>query len=255
LPFRREHEIAAIRRSVRASALGEVRMRKLSLVLGVLVAASSIMTGTEAPADGRGVTTLNFAVTRNGEQIGSTSVKLQRNGDQTIAETATNVQVKIAFVTVYRYEQQLTERWVGGKLAGLSAVTNDNGTVHRVSATRSGDKLSINADGKVSQVDPAMVPASLWNASLVRMTAALNTKDGSVMPVSVVDRGKEQLVLQGRALTAHRYSIRTTIPQEVWYDENQGLLKVELRGSDGSTIHTTRSANRTQASAKPLNAS
>ena len=86
-----------------------------------------------------------------------------------------------------------------------------------------------------------MMPANLWNVSLVRMTAALDPKDGSVMPVSVVDRGNEQIVMQGRALTAHRYSIRTTIPQEVWYDEDQRLLKVELRGSDGSTINTTRS--------------
>ena len=216
-------------------------MRNLSLFLGVLVASFSMVAGIGARADDR-ATTLNFAVTRNGEQIGSTTVRLQRNGDQIIAETATTVQVKIAFVTVYRYEQRLTERWVGGRLAALSAVTDDNGSIHRVSATRTGERLSVNADGKISQVDPAMIPATLWNAALVRMTAALNTKDGSVMPVSVVDRGKERLVVQGRALTAHRYSIRTTIPQEVWYDEQQRLLKVELRGSDGSTINTTRSA-------------
>ena len=104
-------------------------------------------------------------------------------------------------------------------------MTDDNGSIHRVSATRSGDKLAVNADGKISQVDPAMMPANLWNVSLVRMTAALDPKDGSVMPVSVVDHGKEQLVVQGRALTAHRYSIKTTIPQEVWYDENQRLLE------------------------------
>jgi Family of unknown function (DUF6134) len=216
-------------------------MRKLPFALGIMVAASSIMTGTAARADAN-VTTLNFAVTRNGEQIGSTTVRLQQRGDQTVAETATNIQVKIAFITVYRYEQRLTERWSGGKLAALSAVTDDNGSVHRVNATRSGDKLSVNADGKISQVDPAMMPANLWNVSLVRMRAALDPKDGSIMPVSVVDRGHEQLVMQGRALTAHRYSIKTTIPQEVWYDENQRLLKVELRGSDGSTINTTRSA-------------
>lgn len=216
-------------------------MRKLPVTLGIMVAASSIMTGNAAQAD-KNVTTLNFAVTRNGDQIGSTSVRLQRNGDQIVAETATDIQVKIAFITVYRYEQRLTERWAGGKLTAMSAVTDDNGSLHKVSATRVGEKLSVNADGKISQVDPAMMPANLWNASLVRMRAALDPKDGSVMPVSVVDRGTEQLVVQGRALTAHRYSIRTTIPQEVWYDENQRLLKVELRGSDGSTIDTTRSA-------------
>src|SRR5215212_6044901 len=124
-----DHEIAAIRRSVHTSALGKVRMRTLPFVLGIAVAVcSSTVTGTAARADGE-VTTLNFAVTRNGEQIGSTTLKLQRNGDQTIAETATNVQVKIAFLTAYRYEQRLTERWVGGRLDALNAVTDDNGRI------------------------------------------------------------------------------------------------------------------------------
>jgi len=200
-----------------------------------------VLSATIAHAEGN-ANTLHFAVTRNGQTIGSTTVTLHRSGDQTIAETATAIQVRVAFMTVYRYEQRLTERWVGGTLAALNAVTDDNGSIHRVSATRAGNRLAVEADGKISQVDPATMPANLWNPSLVRTRAALDPKDGSVMPVSVVDRGEEQVVVQGRALTAHRYSIRTTIPQEVWYDEHQRLLKVELRGSDGSTIETTRSA-------------
>ena len=65
---------------------------------------------------------------------------------------------------------------------------------------------------------------------------ALSTQDGSVTPVSVTDHGEEQLVLQGRPLTAHHYSIKTNIPQEVWYDRHRRLVQVELHGSDGSTI-------------------
>lgn len=216
-------------------------MRKLGFILGGFATFGLIVSGTIAQADGN-ASRLNFAVTRNGEPIGSTTVTLHRSGDQTIAETATRIQVNIAFIPVYRYEQRLTERWVDGKLTALNAVTDDNGSIHRVSATHTGDRLSIEADGKVSQVDPALIPANLWNVALVRMREALDPKDGRVMPVSVVDRGEERLVIHGRALTAHRYSIQTTIPQEVWYDERQRLLKVELRGSDGSTIQTTRSA-------------
>src|SRR3954453_2162693 len=161
-------------------------MRRFLFLLGLFVTSCLHLAGIGAQAE-EAVTTLNFAVTRNGEQIGSTGVKLRQRGDQTTAETATNVQVKIAFITVYRYEQHLAERWIGGKLTALSAVTDDNGSIHRVSATRAGDILSVTADGKVTQVDPAMVPANLWNAALVRMRAALDPKDGSVMPVSVVD--------------------------------------------------------------------
>jgi hypothetical protein len=208
-------------------------MRKLLLCLPVLALGPAA--ASAARADGN-VTTMSFAVTRDGEPIGSSTVRLHRDGDRTVAETATNVRVRIAYVTVYRFEERQTERWVGGRLAALHAVTDDNGRVHEVSATRRGDTLSVIADGKTRDIDPAVIPASLWNPSLLRSTAALDTRDGSVIPVSVVDRGKERIVLHGRPTTAHRYSIRTSFPQEVWYDEQQRLLKVELRGSDGSTI-------------------
>ncbi len=81
-----------------------------------------------------------------------------------------------------------------------------------------------------------MIPVSLWNASLLRSTIAINPQDGQLTPVSVVDHGEEALVLQGRATTGHHYSIRTSFPQDVWYDQQHQLLKVELRGSDGSRI-------------------
>lgn len=210
-------------------------MRKFWVVLGILIAAPPFDGSAASSAEGS-ITTLNFAVTRNGEEIGNTTVRLQRKGGQTVAETATRVQVRFGHITVYRYEQRQTEHWVDGRLAALDAVTDDNGSVHKVRAYKNGDKLSVDANGRISEVDPAVIPANLWNASLTRTTIALNTKDGSVIPVSVIDRGKEQLMLQGRPTTAHRYSIKTTIPQEVWYDEQQRLLKVELRGTDGSRI-------------------
>src|SRR5580765_746315 len=90
-------------------------------------------------------TTLNFAVTRNGDRIGTTTVRLQRDGGHLVADIATQVEVKIASITIYRFEQRETERWADGKLVGLQAVTDDNGTVQRVSAARNGEKLSVNA--------------------------------------------------------------------------------------------------------------
>jgi len=210
-------------------------MRKLSpgwrnlVFLAPLVFAATAQAGVED-------TTLNFAVTRNGDRIGTTTVRLQRDGGNLVADIATQVQVRIASITVYRFEQRETERWADGKLLALQSMTDDNGTVHRVSAARSGDRLSVNANGKVTDIDAAIVPASLWNAQLVQKTIALNSRDGSVMPISVIDHGKEQLVLQGRPLTAHHYSIKTNVPQDVWYGEDYRLLKVELRGSDGSKI-------------------
>src|SRR6202140_4504355 len=204
------------------------------LVLGgLIVAPASALSAAETKPS---AATRNFTVMRNGDQIGTSTVRISRDGAGTLAEVVTHIEVKIAYITVYRYDQSETESWAAGKLVAMSSRTDDNGTRHKVSVTRSGDTPSVDADGKGAEVDPAVIPVSLWNSSLMRQTTAISPLDGTLTPVSVVDHGEEPLVLQGRPTTAHHYSVRTSFPQEVWYDREHQLLKVELRGSDGSKI-------------------
>ena len=200
-----------------------------------LLSAAALFSSSAAPAEPM-AETLRFAVMREGQQIGTNTIELRRNGSETTVQMMTQVQVKIAFVTVYRFEQTETERWVGGKLMALSAVTNDNGTRHRVKATRTNDRLTIEADGKTTEVAGNTIPASLWNPLLLEKTVAFNPQDGTMMPIAVTDRGVDQLVVQGRAKRTRHYVINSTFPQDVWYDDARQLLKVELKGSDGSTI-------------------
>jgi hypothetical protein len=218
-----------------------VRIR--ALFLGALVvSATNLSAAVRAePKDiaeppGPSDTTLNFAVLRNGDQIGTSTMRVRRDGPEIVAEIVTHVQVKIAYVTVYRFEQTVTEHWADASLVEMTALTDDNGTVHKVSAQRTGDTLSVEADGKTSEVDPRAVPATLWNAALAQGTLALDPQDGNLTPIAVVDHGEEQLVLEGRPTTAHHYSINTGTSQDVWYDEHDRLVKVELVGSDGSKI-------------------
>ncbi|HZE47329.1 MAG TPA: DUF6134 family protein [Xanthobacteraceae bacterium] len=200
-----------------------------------LLSAAALFSSSAAPAEPM-AETLRFAVMREGQQIGTNTIELRRNGSETTVQMMTQVQVKIAFVTVYRFEQTETERWVGGKLMALSAVTNDNGTRHRVKATRTNDRLTIEADGKTTEVAGNTIPASLWNPLLLEKTVAFNPQDGTMMPIAVTDRGVDQLVVQGRAKRTRHYVINSTFPQDVWYDDARQLVKVELKVSDGSTI-------------------
>ena len=200
-----------------------------------LLSAAALFSSSAAPAEPM-AETLRFEVMREGQQIGTNTIELRRNGSETTVQMMTQVQVKIAFVTVYRFEQTETERWVGGKLMALSAVTNDNGTRHRVKATRANDRLTIEADGKTTEVAGNTIPASLWNPLLLEKTVAFNPQDGTMMPIAVTDRGVDQLVVQGRAKRTRHYVINSTFPQDVWYDDARQLVKVELKVSDGSTI-------------------
>ena len=210
-------------------------MRKLSLIFAAGLATAAVVHSPAVRAE-PAAGTMKFAIMRDGDQIGTSTFRVHRNGHETTVDIATKVEVTIAFITMYRFEQTETERWVDGRLVALNSVTDDNGTKHKVTAASRGDVLTIDADGKVTQADASVMPVSLWNAAIVQKTIALDPQDGSIVPLSVTDHGKERLVLQGRSETAHHYSIKTTFPQDVWYDDHQQLVKVALRGSDGSKI-------------------
>ena len=200
------------------------------------VCAAMIAAGLVGPvrADPNG--SITFVVMRNGEQIGTNKIRVGHDGAQTTVQDDTHVAVGLGMLTLYRYDQSETERWADGRLVALNAKTDDNGTEYSTSAKAKDGKLVIRADDKVREAPPTAVPLSLWNPVLVDSDVAVDPKDGSVQPMKVIDRGVDKVVIQGKQRPAHHYEIVTSFPQEVWYDDNDQLVQVELKGSDGSTI-------------------
>lgn len=181
--------------------------------------------------------TLNFTVTRNGAPIGTNIIRLGHQGQDTTVQVETHVQVGFAFLTLYKFDQTETERWADGRLVAMNAMTDDNGTVHRASATARNGMIVAQCDGKTtSELAPTTVPLSLWNPTIVNQTAALDTQNGSLETIKVSDMGEGNLVIERRERHVHHYQIVTTYPQDVWYDDSGELVQVELKGSDGSTI-------------------
>ena len=195
--------------------------------LGGLVVAAAAYTPPE---------TMRFAIMRNGEQIGTHAIEINRAGPETNVRITTDLAVKVLFVTAYRLQYSATERWVNGQLVAFNSTTDNNGVRHKVSATRSASGLEVEADGKTSRVDQNVLPASLWNAELMRRKAAMDPQDGQIDPISVTDEGMEELNLGARTLKAHHYEIKGRYTQDVWYDERGRLMQVKLIGSDGSVI-------------------
>ncbi len=200
--------------------------------LGPLVVATAVAAYTQAE-------TMQFAIMRNGEQIGTHAIEISRTGPETNVRITTDLAVKVLFVTAYRLQHSATERWVNGQLVAFNSTTDNNGVRHKVSASRSASGLEVEADGKTSRIDQNVFPASLWNAELMRRKAALDPQDGQVDPISVTDDGTEDLNLGARTLKARHYEIKSRYTQDVWYDERGRLVQVKLIGSDGSVISYT----------------
>jgi hypothetical protein len=200
--------------------------------LGSLANAAAV--AASAPAE-----TMRFAIMRNGEQIGTHAIEISHTGAETNVRIATDLAVKVLFVTAYRLQHSAVERWVNGQLVAFNSSTDNNGVRHKVSASRSPSGLEVEADGKTTRVDQNVLPASLWNAELMRRKAAMDPQDGQVDPISVTDDGTEELNLGVRTLKAHHYEIKGRYSQDVWYDERGRLVQVKLFGRDGSVISYT----------------
>ena len=201
---------------------------------------------TAAPTSPPGSEVMKFAVNRNGGQIGTYTIELRRAGAETTVSLETQLAVSVLGFVAYRLEHSASERWVNGKLVSMKTATNDNGTPHKVEVAPKGTGMVVEADGKSTQLDSPVAPASLWNVSLLKQSVALDPQKGSLMKMAVTDAGMETITVQGKPLTAHRYAIKSTpaqdkpFSQDVWYGEKGNLVQVKFVVSqDGSEISYT----------------
>jgi uncharacterized protein DUF6134 len=209
------------------------RLVKLALVLAISVGAL----GRPAIAN---TTTAMFAVMRNDDRIGTNTIKTEDDGKETVVETITHVAVKLFFVTVYHFDQTETERWSNGHFVAMNSSTNDNGKVHTASAASAGDCVVVDGDGIKNRITSPIFPGSLWNPAVLGQSQVLNPNDGHVMAMKITDRGEDDINLNGHAVRARHYEIKSAFSQEAWYDAQHQLVKVQLRAPDGSTVQYLR---------------
>ncbi|MGV3695052.1 MAG: DUF6134 family protein [Paracoccus marcusii] len=191
--------------------------RLLSLLTALALAPAAMASpGASVPASGR----LAFDVIRKDRDIGDYVVTFRGSGDDLTVDIATDVKVKVPVIGVaaYRFSQTSTETWRGGQLAGLTSRTDDNGTPHdiRVGAT-------------------SLIPASLWNADMVRSQAVLNTIDGSTDPISVSNLGTENVATGSGTVAATHYALRGGLNRDLWY-AGATLVHVRFAAEDGSQV-------------------
>ncbi|MTH36055.1 hypothetical protein GL279_15745 [Paracoccus limosus] len=180
------------------------------------VAPAMASPSASVPAGGK----LAFDVIRKGKDIGDYTVSFSGSGNDVTATIATNISVKVPVIGVsaYRFKQASTETWRGGKLAGLTSKTDDNGTAHDITLGAS-----------------PLVPASLWNADIVHASKVLNTIDGSTDAIKVSNMGPESIATGAGTVKATHYALRGGLNRDLWYDGAK-LVHVRLTADDGSQV-------------------
>jgi hypothetical protein len=184
------------------------------------------------PANGR----LDFSILRNGDEIGRHEMIFARASDGLRVDIKTHAEVKILFVSAYRFDHEGHEIWREGRLDRLWSSTFDDGTNHILNVGFNSGDLIVDGDGKVKSVAGNMLPASLWHHGIVSTDRLLNTLDGRVMAVRVENKGVDEVEVRGRRISAHHFALLGDLERELWFTDDNMLVKVRFAGSDGSEI-------------------
>jgi Family of unknown function (DUF6134) len=182
-----------------------------------------------------------FDIVRGSDKIGTDTVDIEHQKDTTTVKVKTDVSVKVMFIEAYRYEHSCDETWKNGQLVSFKSRTNDNGTKHSIDVKAASDKLSMEADGKHSELPKTAAPASLWSIDVIHQTETFDPDTGKRLSMKVTDLGEETLTLHGAQHQTHHYKIADTLEgefaRELWYD-GDALVRTKIIGSDNSVIIT-----------------
>ena len=194
-------------------------MKKL---LTSALAALLLSPGAQAatvPASGH----LSFSVVRKGSHIGTYKLGFTQSGKTLKVSIKTHVNVKMLLISVYHFNQQSTEIWQGGKLASLQTATDDNGKKSHISIGAS-----------------PLIPASLWDVDMLRARTVLNTITGKPMRIRVASLGAQTVQTGSGAVATKHYRVSGDLARDLWYDAGGNLVKVAMKGNDGSLVSYIR---------------
>lgn len=180
---------------------------------------------------------LNFAVLRDGEKIGTHVLSFRQQDDRIYVDIKTEIAVKFAFITVYRFDHDGHEEWRNGKLVRMETRTHDDGTDHTLQVSTNGaNTLRVVGDGTESVAALDSVPASLWNPAFIKTNALMNSIIGKPLDIKVAYVGEETVSAKGKSVQARHYSMTGELSRELWYDQHWVLVRMTLKGKDGSNI-------------------
>jgi hypothetical protein len=195
-----------------------------------LFAALCLLAAVPAAADSR---MLAFDVLREGAPIGTHVVSIRTVGPDTEVSIEIDLEVRLAFLTLYRYTHRARETWTGGRLVALEASTDDNGTRTSVAARAGADGLAVDGSSG-SYVAPAdTYPTSYWKRDKVYRMQLIDTQSGKLVSVRNTGLGARDMAVDGTAQPVELYRIDGELAAEVGYaaDGSWATLAFQARGA------------------------
>ena len=207
------------------------------VVLALLVSAPMAHASQSGCADA-GLSTLSneqtinkYDVLRNGKKIGTHAIRFEPGpgGLRVIAET--KMEVRILFITAYRYHYVSEELWCENTLQQVTTRVDDNGNRSETDAQWQGDGYFVRRNDETGFIQGPIVSTNHWNDRATSVDAVFNTITGKINAVSVTPD-----VNTAPRLSGQEYEMRGELNIDTYYDSAGNWQGMVFNHKDGSEI-------------------
>jgi hypothetical protein len=199
------------------------RTRSL-LALATLLAAAAPASAVVGHA---GVYT--FTVLRNGSPIGRNCIAFREEGARVEIREATDIEVRLAMIPVYRYERKGREVWENGRALRIDGTTDDNGERLDIAVRRTDGGYTREIDGRVQTFDASMHPLAFWSKGVVQHESFFSVVDDKVLDVSFEFLGREKAAVAGTEIETEHWRMVGDETRDLWFDMAGRIARVEFR--------------------------
>ena len=208
---------------------------KTHIGLGPLAAFAAVLAAPPAPA---AESAWEFEVSLDDRKIGYHRFVVSEEGSRKVLETEAAFDVKLLFITAFRYRHSNVEVWDDGCLQSIDARTDSNGKLFEVKGTRKADRLSIMRNTGDDELEECVRTFAYWDSAVLESERLLNSQTGEYEAVSVRDEGDDVVTIDGTDVAARRYTLSAKAGDiRLWYARaGDTWLALEAPAKGGRTI-------------------
>ena len=182
-----------------------------------------------------------FTALLDGKPIGYHNFKLVETDGKRELTSEARFNVKLLFVSVYKYVHDDKEIYRGDCLDSIDARTNDNGTDLIVKGSLDVQSLTQSfsvSDGKSRKaLGPCIMTFAYWNPHILEQKQLLNSQTGKYEPVKIEKLADETVMARGKQAQANKYVLTgDKLKIELWYSKDMQWLGLQSTAEGGRKL-------------------
>ena len=190
-----------------------------------------------------------FEIIRKNKTIGTHTISFIENDKDLKVDIEVNINVKLGFLTIYKYRHNNTEYWKEGELIKIStnSLTNSK-KKYFVEGQKNNDFFEYEGVDNKKRTGLDVIPISYWNYEILDRKVFLDSQKGILREFDLKEMELENIFFNEKNFNAKKYMMKVkTIHSSdekpfpnlyLWYTNKGELMKLEFDSPEDKSIIT-----------------